>query len=272
MSTIKSKEDGVYSVAVDDLIPLVDNAGTQGKSVTPQQLMDSIPSIDGIVQHRSGTIEQLMSVTDAVENEIAICTDYPCNVHYLSGGTTAKIVPWYTAPWEGWYKVIPYAVQVPPATALPMEWSPQPGYKPYADTDIANDYQIYLPPYMQDRGSAGGFPGGMYFSTILNIELFVHEQIALPPGTVFSFDFYLLFGNLATISMESTPKTYTLTVDANGVLQGTIRPSIASTSAISTNDLMYIQVRCSHDGPGDWYLSESRMHIWVDTMLDHTLP
>jgi len=112
----------------------------------------------------------------------------------------------------------------------------------------------------------------MYFSTILNIELFVHEQIALPPGTVFSFDFYLLFGNLATISMEGTPKTYELTVNADGVLQGTIRPNSPNSSALSSNNLKYIQVRCSHDGPGSYFLAESRMHIWNDTMPDHTLP
>ena len=47
MSTIKSKEDAAYQVNDDDLIPLVNNPGTVGKSVNPVQLLNvmNLPSI-----------------------------------------------------------------------------------------------------------------------------------------------------------------------------------------------------------------------------------
>jgi len=58
MSTIKSKEDGAYVVNENDLIPVTNNAGTVGKSITPKQLhaamgshaiLDVAPTTENVV-------------------------------------------------------------------------------------------------------------------------------------------------------------------------------------------------------------------------------
>ncbi|MCH9712746.1 MAG: hypothetical protein K0U20_09000 [Proteobacteria bacterium] len=67
MTTIKANEDGAYDVNNDDLIPLVDNAGVVGKSVTPNQLTKAIVkgNEDGAYDVNN---DDLIPVTDTTGN------------------------------------------------------------------------------------------------------------------------------------------------------------------------------------------------------------
>jgi hypothetical protein len=91
-STIKSKENGAYTVNADDLIPIVNNAGDTPQAVTPNQIAEGITEIGGVVNVRTDTLQNLLGVTGATAGEIAYPTDAPGTIVTFAAGDVKHIV------------------------------------------------------------------------------------------------------------------------------------------------------------------------------------
>lgn len=71
MSTIKSKEDPTYIVPSNALIPVINNAGTVAKSVSPQQMVDSTSIPAAIASNAAGIASNAGDIVALSQNLIA---------------------------------------------------------------------------------------------------------------------------------------------------------------------------------------------------------